>query len=230
MATVLRASPVAGTRREYHKVAGQLARIAELPLAVVRLALTQRGFAAAGSMSTPCTLHRLRSGNEALERAKRRSVPDSLAIDATTHADRDQAIEAACASGGFTTPAIGDYDALHHSRINGIIRAVPERWENAEAQVKNLCFSLPHHAAAMEFACNLSGLPRVFSDLGLSATMIMRGPAATSQEPPRFVLTGDGPIPDLPIQFVTMGLECLSVSRITKRWGESSEKTSFFGA
>jgi len=44
-----------------------------------------------------------------------------------THADRDQAIKAAYASGGYTMQEIGDYFALHQSRISKIVRGVPRR-------------------------------------------------------------------------------------------------------
>ena len=66
--------------------------------------------------------------------AKRRPIPLSLPDYERAHADRNQAIKAAYASGGYTMQEIGDYFRLHHSRISKIIRAVPGR--NGEAQVK----------------------------------------------------------------------------------------------
>ena len=59
--------------------------------------------------------------------AKRRPVPRLLAEYDQTHADRDQAIKAAYASGGYTMQEIGDYFALHQSRISKIVRGVPRR-------------------------------------------------------------------------------------------------------
>jgi REP element-mobilizing transposase RayT len=66
--------------------------------------------------------------------AKRRPVPRSLPDYERAHADRNQAIKAAYASGGYTMQEIGDYVRLHHSRISKIIRDVPGR--SGEAQVK----------------------------------------------------------------------------------------------
>jgi len=59
--------------------------------------------------------------------AKRRPIPRSLAEYDQTHADRDQAIKAAYASGGYTMQEIGDYFALHQSRISKIVCGVPRR-------------------------------------------------------------------------------------------------------
>jgi hypothetical protein len=50
------------------------------------------------------------------------------------HADRDQAIKAAYASGGYTMRAIGDYFGLHHSRISKIVRDVPRRPSGAQVK------------------------------------------------------------------------------------------------
>ena len=66
--------------------------------------------------------------------AKRRPVPRSLPEYDRAHADRDQAIKAAYASGGYTMQEIGDYFGLHHSRISKIVRGGPQR--GGEAQVK----------------------------------------------------------------------------------------------
>ncbi len=59
--------------------------------------------------------------------AKRWPVPLSLPEYDRRHADRDQAINAAYASGGYTMKEIGDYFGLHQSRISKIIRAAPGR-------------------------------------------------------------------------------------------------------
>jgi putative transposase len=58
--------------------------------------------------------------------AKRRTVPLALPDYERAHADRNQAIKAAYASGGYTMQEIGDYFGLHCSRISKIIRAAPE--------------------------------------------------------------------------------------------------------
>ncbi|QVL48990.1 MAG: hypothetical protein KFB96_00110 [Thiocapsa sp.] len=65
--------------------------------------------------------------------AKRRPVPRALPNYERAHADRNQAIKAAYASGGYTMQEIGDYFGLHCSRISKIIRAAPEL--TGEAQV-----------------------------------------------------------------------------------------------
>ena len=65
--------------------------------------------------------------------AKRRPVPLSLPEYDRRHADRDQAIKAAYASGGYTMKEIGDYFGLHQSRISKIIRAAAGRAGQAEA-------------------------------------------------------------------------------------------------
>jgi putative transposase len=57
--------------------------------------------------------------------AKRRSVPRSLPEYDRAHADRNEAIKAAYARGGYTMKGIGDYLGLHHSRVRRIIRGAP---------------------------------------------------------------------------------------------------------
>lgn len=57
--------------------------------------------------------------------AKRRPVPRSLPEYDGAHAERNEAIKAAYASGGYTMKEIGDYFGLHYSRISKIIRGAP---------------------------------------------------------------------------------------------------------
>ena len=64
--------------------------------------------------------------------AKRRPVPRPLPEYDRAHAERDQAIKAAYASGGYTMQQIGDYFGLHHSRISKIVRGVPQRGGGAQ--------------------------------------------------------------------------------------------------
>jgi putative transposase len=66
--------------------------------------------------------------------AKRRPVPRSLPAYDRAHADRDQAIKAAYASGGYTMREIGDYFELHHSRISKIVRDVLRRPSGAQVK------------------------------------------------------------------------------------------------
>jgi len=54
--------------------------------------------------------------------AKPRPLPQSLPEFERANPDRDQAIRAAYASGGYTMREIGDYFGLHQSRISKIIR------------------------------------------------------------------------------------------------------------
>lgn len=54
--------------------------------------------------------------------AKPRPVARSLPEYAHTHADRNEAIAAAYASGAYTLRQIGDYFGLHESRINRLVR------------------------------------------------------------------------------------------------------------
>jgi putative transposase len=68
--------------------------------------------------------------------AKRRSVPRSLPEYDRAHADRNEAIKAAYASGGYTMKEIGDYFGLHHSRVSKIIRGAPGRGGQVQAHVK----------------------------------------------------------------------------------------------
>jgi REP element-mobilizing transposase RayT len=58
--------------------------------------------------------------------AKRRPLPRSLPEIAGANPDRDQAIRAAYASGGYTMREIGDYFGLSQSRISKIIRPAPQ--------------------------------------------------------------------------------------------------------
>jgi putative transposase len=66
--------------------------------------------------------------------AKRRPVPRSLPAYDRAHADRDQAIKAAYASGGYTMREIGDYFELHHSRISKIVRDALRRPSGAQVK------------------------------------------------------------------------------------------------
>ncbi|MFB1490710.1 MULTISPECIES: transposase [unclassified Thiocapsa] len=65
--------------------------------------------------------------------AKRRPVPRALPDYERAHADRNEAIKAAYAGGGYTMQEIGDYFGLHGSRISKIIRAAPELTDVAQA-------------------------------------------------------------------------------------------------
>ena len=67
--------------------------------------------------------------------AKRRPVAHSFAIDAETHAERDQAIKAAYPSGSSTICETSDFSNPHHLSISRVILAAPERGK-AEAHVK----------------------------------------------------------------------------------------------
>jgi hypothetical protein len=64
--------------------------------------------------------------------AKRRPVPRALPEYDRAHADRNQAIKAAYASGGYMMHQNGDYFGLHHSRISKIVRGVPQRRGGAQ--------------------------------------------------------------------------------------------------
>jgi putative transposase len=55
--------------------------------------------------------------------ARRRPVPRPLHEYAQAHADRNEAIKAAYASGGYTMREIGEYYGLHLSRVSRIVRA-----------------------------------------------------------------------------------------------------------
>jgi putative transposase len=68
--------------------------------------------------------------------AKRRSVVRSLPEYDGAHADRNEAIKTAYASGGYTMGEIGDYFGLHHSRVSKIIRGAPGRGGQVQAHVK----------------------------------------------------------------------------------------------
>jgi putative transposase len=56
--------------------------------------------------------------------AQRRKLPEPLAHYAALHADRDQAIAAAYASGGYTLKAIGEHFGLHYSQVSRIVRKI----------------------------------------------------------------------------------------------------------
>ena len=60
-----------------------------------------------------------------------------LAYYARLHPDRDEAIAAAFASGGYTLAEIGDYFCLHYSRVSKIVRV--RRQAPAEAKGKTPC-------------------------------------------------------------------------------------------
>ena len=55
-------------------------------------------------------------------RAQRRSLPKPLPDYARMHPDRNEAIAAAYASGGYTLKTIGDYFGLHYAQISRIVR------------------------------------------------------------------------------------------------------------
>jgi hypothetical protein len=59
-------------------------------------------------------------------RAQRRKLPEPLPHYAAMYADRDQAIAAAYASGGYTLKAIGGQFGLHYSQVSLIVRQI--RW------------------------------------------------------------------------------------------------------
>ncbi len=101
------------------------------------------GFVAAGK-SQPSPWEQLKQqvflGSDAFVAAMRRAVPANrdlrevaqararppakpLADYARQHRDRDHAIAAAYASGGYTMRAIGDYFGLHYSRVSKIVQA-----------------------------------------------------------------------------------------------------------
>ena len=62
--------------------------------------------------------------------ARMRPVPQPLASFAQQHVDRNSAISAAYASGGYTMKEIGDHFGLHYSRVSKIVRlGNPERWQ-----------------------------------------------------------------------------------------------------
>lgn len=58
--------------------------------------------------------------------AKRRPLPRSLPEFERANPDRDQAIQAAYASGGYTMREIGDYFGLSQSCISKVIRPAPQ--------------------------------------------------------------------------------------------------------
>jgi DNA-directed RNA polymerase specialized sigma subunit len=65
--------------------------------------------------------------------AKRRPLPRSLPEYERANPDRDQAIQAAYASGGYTMREIGDYFGLSQSRISKIIRPAPQLGSRTKA-------------------------------------------------------------------------------------------------
>lgn len=69
-----------------------------------------------------------------IPQAKARPVAKPLAHYARQHPDRDRAITAAYASGGYTLQDIGDYFGLHYSRVSKIVRAASQ--VSAKAQGK----------------------------------------------------------------------------------------------
>lgn len=68
--------------------------------------------------------------------ARRRPVPRPLEYYEQEYADRDQAIKAAYATGGYTMQEIGDYFGLHLSRVSRIVRANTAYGGGALAKVK----------------------------------------------------------------------------------------------
>jgi hypothetical protein len=59
-------------------------------------------------------------------RAQRRPLAKPLPEYAALHSDRDEAIVAAYASGGYTLKQIGEYFDLHYSRVSRIVRQATE--------------------------------------------------------------------------------------------------------
>jgi REP-associated tyrosine transposase len=68
--------------------------------------------------------------------ARRRPVPRPLQYYDQAHADRNRAIKAAYASGGYTMQEIGDYFGLHLSRVSRIVRAQSGHRDATGAKVK----------------------------------------------------------------------------------------------
>jgi REP element-mobilizing transposase RayT len=68
--------------------------------------------------------------------ARRRPVPRPLHEYDQGDADRNEAIKAAYASGGYTMQEIGDYFGLHLSRVSRIVRGQSRDREATEATVK----------------------------------------------------------------------------------------------
>ncbi|MEA3276072.1 MAG: hypothetical protein U9Q81_12415 [Pseudomonadota bacterium] len=58
-----------------------------------------------------------------IPQAKVRPIAKPLAHYARKHPDRNRAIAAAYASGGYTMQEIGDFFGLHYSRISKIVQA-----------------------------------------------------------------------------------------------------------
>ena len=65
-----------------------------------------------------------------------RPIPRPLHDYDQAHAERNEAIKAAYASGGYTMQEIGDYFGLHLSRVSRIVRAQPRHRDVTEAKVK----------------------------------------------------------------------------------------------
>ncbi len=59
-------------------------------------------------------------------RAQRRPLPNPLHDYAEMYPDRDEAIAAAYASGGYTLKAIGEYFGLHYAQISRIVRRMKD--------------------------------------------------------------------------------------------------------
>ncbi len=66
------------------------------------------------------------SYSETTADAQRRPPAKPLAESVSLYSDRDQAIAAAYASGGYRLKAIGDHFGLHNARISRIVRAAEE--------------------------------------------------------------------------------------------------------
>lgn len=58
--------------------------------------------------------------------AQRRKLPEPLPHYAAMYADRDQAIAAAYASGGYTLKMIGEHFGLHYSQVSRIVRRMQD--------------------------------------------------------------------------------------------------------
>ena len=59
-------------------------------------------------------------------RAQRRPLPKPLHHYSETYPDRDEAIAAAYASGGYTLKAIGEHFGLHYAQISRIVRRMKD--------------------------------------------------------------------------------------------------------
>jgi hypothetical protein len=66
--------------------------------------------------------------------AKRRALPRPLADYARRYPDRDRAMAATYASGGYTMREIGDYFGVHYSRVSKILSRLASRAPEARGK------------------------------------------------------------------------------------------------